>query len=150
MFIRWERKLLVNYPLVDDEHRMLIWLCRKVQLAVASDMSAVSIRSACVELEAFTQFHLTSEENLMHEIAYPDVEEHANAHAQLLLGLRRMTEDIRGRRVSEMTLAKLISQWLLYHIEHHDRKLASFLMVSKKRPIAEQYYSQLLNEDPNI
>jgi hemerythrin-like metal-binding protein len=150
MFIRWERKLLVHYPLVDDEHRMLLWLCRKVQLAVTSDLSDVAIRCACIELEAYTQFHLTSEENLMHEVAYPEVQQHSKIHAQLLVGLRRMTEDIRGHRVSEKTLAEFISSWLLNHIVHYDRKLANFLVASEKRPIAEQYYRQFLDEDPNI
>jgi hypothetical protein len=31
MFIHWDRSLLVDYPLIDDEHRMLLWLCRKLQ-----------------------------------------------------------------------------------------------------------------------
>jgi hypothetical protein len=70
MFIHWEHCLLVDYPLIDDEHRMLLWLCRKLQLAATNDMSRTAIKCAYIELEAFAQFHLVSEENLMHEVGY--------------------------------------------------------------------------------
>ncbi len=113
-------------------------------------MSEVAIRCACAELEVFTQFHLTSEDNLMHEVAYPEVVEHSKIHASLIEGLRRMTEDIKSRRVGEMAFAEFISSWLIYHIDHHDRKLGRFLVASGKRPIAEQYYRQFMKEDPSI
>jgi hemerythrin len=149
VFIHWDRSLLVDYPLIVDEHRMLLWLCRKLQAAIANDMTPTAIKSACVELEAYTKFHLASEENLMHEVGYPDVFEHMRVHAQLLAALRRMTEDIAHGRFSEITIAEFLNRWLVYHIEHHDKKVGKYLISSKNRPIAEKYYSQFLKEAPN-
>ena len=144
MLIHWDRSLLVDYPLIDDEHRMLLWLCRKLQASVVNDMTPTAVKCACIELEAYTQFHLTSEENLMHEVGYPEVFEHSRVHAQLHVALSRMTHDAARGKLSEITIAEFISRWLVYHIEHHDKKFGEFLISLKDRPIAEKYYSQFL------
>jgi hemerythrin len=146
MFIHWERSLFVEYPLIDDEHRMMLWLCRKLQLAVTSDMPHIAIKCACIELEAFTQFHIVSEENLMHEVGYPDVFEHTKAHANLLVSLRRMTEDVTHGKLGEIGIAEFLNRWLVYHIEHHDKKVGEYLLTSAVRPIAEKYYGPFLKE----
>jgi len=138
---------MVRYPLIDDEHRMLLWLCRKVQAAIVTDMSRTAIGCACVELEVYTQFHLTSEENLMHEIGYPEVMQHIEIHKQLLLALRRMTDDIGHRKVSAINMAEFLNRWLISHIQLHDKKVVQFLSTSENRPIAEKYYAQFLSEE---
>lgn len=85
MYIHWEKELELGNDLIDTQHRILVLLCRKLDIAIKTQQSEQTVRWIMQELKKFTEFHFVSEENLMYEIGYPGVSDHALIHTELLM-----------------------------------------------------------------
>src|SRR5487761_2699548 len=94
MYVHWEKELELGNDLIDTQHRILVLLCRRLDMAIKVRQSEQSLRWIMEELKKFTEFHFISEENLMHELSYPEVTEHALIHADLLMQLDLMLAKI--------------------------------------------------------
>jgi hemerythrin-like metal-binding protein len=148
MYIHWKPSLELGNDLIDTQHRMEVLLCRKLDIAIKSKLSDQAIRWVMTELRKFTEFHFVSEENLMHEIGYPDVHEHSMIHADLLMQLDMTLAKIRHHKEFPEDLLYFLNSWLGQHIVKEDLKLVAFLKTSTQRPIGEDLYAEyLLNED---
>lgn len=144
MYIHWEKELELNNDLIDTQHRMLVLLCRKLDIAIKTRQSDQTIRWVMLELKKFTEFHFVSEENLMHEIAYPEVDEHALIHADLLMQLDMMLAKIAHHKEFPEDLLYFLNKWLVQHVVQDDLKIARFAELAEKRPLGEDLYQQYL------
>jgi hemerythrin-like metal-binding protein len=97
------------------------------------------------ELRKFTEFHFVSEENLMHEIGYPNVDDHALKHSELLMQLEMMLAKISHHKEFPEDLLHFLNKWVMYHVANDDMKIAEYAAESTKRPIGEELYSQFMS-----
>ena len=67
VIIHWDQKLSVGNDLIDQQHRMMMMLCRKLDIAIKTEQPAETIDFVIHELRGFTEFHFFSEENVMRE-----------------------------------------------------------------------------------
>lgn len=144
MYIHWEKKWELGNDLIDTQHRMLILLCRKLDIAIKTHETEQTIRLVILELKKFAEFHFTSEETLMHEINYPDINNHAMIHTGLLRQLDSMLVKINQHRENPDELLTFIKQWVENHIIHEDLKITEYVKNSPKRPIGENLYEEYL------
>lgn len=144
IFIHWKDSLELGNDLIDTQHRILVLLCRKLDIAIKRKVPEKILLSVILELRKFVEFHFISEENLMREIAYPDVDEHASKHTELLLSLSHMLGQISRQKEFPDQLLTFISDWLEQHILQEDLKIAEFVQQSKQRPIGEDLYEKYL------
>jgi len=148
MYIHWEKQLELGNDLIDTQHRMLVLLCRKLDIAIKTRQPEPTVRRVILELKKFTEFHFISEENLMHEIGYPGVDEHALIHADLLMQLDMMGAKISHHKEFPEDLLYFLNKWLMQHVVTEDLKIADLAKHSKNRPLGEDLYGQfLLNEN---
>ena len=89
---QFDSKYLVGIDRVDREHRQLFEIAARVYDSLgASDEAAEAITDAAViELLDYTVTHFASEESLMEEAGYPELESHRRQHQQLLAQARDM------------------------------------------------------------
>lgn len=144
MYIHWEKELELDNQLIDTQHRMLILLCRKLDITIKTRETEQTVLRVMLELKRFTEFHFVSEENLMHEIGYPHVDEHALIHSDLLRQLDLALSKIGHRKESPEDLLFFLNKWLGYHVVHEDLKIAEYVRNGKRRPIGENLYSEYL------
>ena len=130
--------------MIDIQHRMLVLLCRKLDIAIKTRQPEQAVRWIIVELKKFTEFHFISEENLMHEIGYPGVGEHALIHTELLVQLDMMLAKISHHREFPEDLLYFLNKWLVQHLAQEDMKIVDFLRLAVHRPIGEELYEQYL------
>lgn len=119
-------------------------LCRKLDIAIKTRQPEQTLRWIIVELKKFTEFHFVSEENLMHEIGYPGVGEHALIHTDLLVQLDMMLAKISHHREFPEDLLYFLNKWLVQHLAQEDMKIVDYLRLSVQRPIGEELYGQYL------
>ncbi len=131
--------------LIDTQHRILVLLCRKLDIAIKTGQPEQTIRWIIVELKKFTEFHFVSEENLMHEIGFPGVGEHALIHTDLLLQLEMMLAKISHHKEFPEDLLYFLNKWLVQHVVAEDMKIAEYVRNAAKRPIGEELYEQYLS-----
>lgn len=144
MFIRWDKSLETGHPLVDAEHRILVLLFRKLDVAIKTQQSDETVRHIIREVVRCVEFHFLSEENLMRETAYPGLKAHQAFHAELLIELNLYVDKIAAQREFPEDLLFFLNHWLSKHIADHDRYVAKHVATSAQRPVAEQAYSEYL------
>ncbi|MBY0577549.1 MAG: hemerythrin family protein [Burkholderiales bacterium] len=144
MHIYWDKQFEIGNTLIDTEHRMLIMLFRKLDIAIKTRQPHKTILRIIVEAKKFAEFHFISEENLMYELNYPELAKHEVMHSQLLAQLEILISRISHKREFPDDLLFFMNKWLVTHIGKEDSKIALYAMNSEQRPIGEEMYSQFL------
>ncbi len=144
MYIHWDRTYETGQPLIDAEHRLLVMLFRKLDVAVKLKLSGITIARIVVEVQRFVEFHFTSEENLMVETEYPGLDAHRAAHRGLLAEFKKMTANLAFHREYPEDLLYFMVNWLIGHIAKEDQKVARHTLNSPARPVAELIYAEYL------
>jgi hemerythrin-like metal-binding protein len=144
MYIHWDRRLETDHPLVDAEHRLLVLLFRKFDVAIKTQQSETVLRHIIRELVRCVEFHFVSEENLMRETAYPGLTAHAKLHGELLADLQSYIQRITERKEFPEDLLYFLNRWLAQHIATHDRQVVAHVTNSSDRPIGELAYAEYL------
>lgn len=145
MYIHWSDDLALGNKLIDTQHRMLLMLCRKLDIAIKSQQSEQTVQRTILEVKKFIEFHFVSEENLMHEIHYPDVERHAKIHNALLIDLQIRLSKMQHKADFPDDVLYELYKWLLDHVVHEDLKIAHYVQNSPHRPLGEDLYNQLFS-----
>lgn len=144
MYIHWEKELELGNDLIDTQHRMLVLLCRKLDIAIKTRQSDQRIRWVMLELKKFIEFHFVSEECLMHELNYPQVHEHALIHSEALMQMDMMLARISHHKEFPEDLLYFLNKWFLEHVETDDMKIAEYARHAEQRPIGEDLYALFL------
>jgi hemerythrin len=91
-------------------------------------------RLLCAQsLYDYTKNHFAHEEHLMTQSDYPELHEHKQQHDHLLAMLDRIAQDIEAGVVKLHDLERLVSDWLVSHINTSDAKLSLFLGVTAEQ-----------------
>lgn len=144
MYIHWDKQLETGHPLVDTEHRLLVMLFRKLDIAIKTHQSDATLTRIVHEVEKFAEFHFLSEENLMIETAYPGFEAHRAQHNELILLLKEKVGRLVSHREFPDDLLDFLANWLKDHIATHDQLVAQHVSTSASRPIGEMIYGDYL------
>ena len=142
--LEWSSECETGNALIDSQHRMLVLLCRKLELAYAGGLEKKVIAGLCLELRKFVDFHFVSEENVMREVGYPGLYHHANAHWHLLTELDNLIGKVNLGSEAPTALLTTMSEWLLGHIRGDDARLANYIRSSGNRALAEAEYGLYL------
>ena len=134
----------MSNALIDTQHRMQMLLCRKLEIAIKTAQPEQTIQRVILELKKFAEFHFISEQNLMHEIGYPQVAEHAQIHNTLLIELQVELSKIRLHNQYQEDLMSRVYAWFNDHVVEDDLKVAEFVKTSPQRPIGEELYQEFL------
>ena len=84
------------------------------------------MHSVLLILEQYTNFHFFTEEALMKEAKYPDLEDHLELHADLLKKQKRITLEHKKTKDTNLVL-NFLKEWWMEHINIEDRKMLPYL-----------------------
>ena len=144
MFIHWDASLETGQTLIDTEHRVLVFLFRKLNVAVRTGQPRTATNHIINEINRFVDFHFVSEENLMRETNYPDLIAHQAQHADLRAKLGVLASKVIGRSEFPEDLLAFINNWLAEHIANHDQHVALYVHDAVARPVAEDVYGEYM------
>lgn len=143
MTIEWDGRLATGIGVVDLEHRMMVMLARKLDLAIAKRMPKSVVLRIFDELIALTRFHFVSEENLMREIHFPEVEPHTRVHSHLVSQLHVIAGRINDEREPPGRALDDLWHWLIDHATHMDAKFAEFQHREQRRNVSTEAHDAL-------
>lgn len=149
MFIHWTASLETGQTLIDAEHRLLVFLFRKLDVAVKTGESHAAVTHVIGEVKRFVEFHFASEENLMRETNYPQLLAHQALHADLLTELGALATKVIAHREFPEDLLFFLNNWLVEHIANHDQHVALYIRDAVARPIAELIYDEYMIPSPS-
>jgi hemerythrin len=142
VFIRWQKTFETGHALIDTQHRLLVFLFKRLDAAIKTGQPPARLYRIVLETRKFVEFHFVSEENLMEETGYPDLAYHRKVHTDLLLELNLLIGKVSSRREFPDDLLYFMNKWLIEHIGGHDQRVALHARDGVERPVAELFYME--------
>jgi len=126
--ISWSEDFSVGVPLLDADHKQIIYLLQELYAVKGPDQQAKAILA---KLRVFAEGHFAREEEIMRQYGYPRLEEHQDQHRtfrEFIETLDRLREDTANgaRPVSEAT-CQFLEQWIATHTLSADQAFGNFL-----------------------
>lgn len=143
VMIKWDNELSIGIDVIDLEHRMMVMLLRKLDIAVKSKASKSSLMRTLDELIEFTQFHFASEENLMREIYYPELLAHERVHSHLLSRLHVVAGRINHDRDDPSEAISYLWAWFGSHVLQADLPIGKHLQLRPQPSLTERAFADI-------
>lgn len=134
--VKWSADLSVGVDAIDNQHKQLFAIIGELQAAIAKGRGQKQMHLILEKLIAYTETHFAAEEAFMREIGFPEVDNHAIEHVQLVLKVRRFQDRLRRERIT-MPVMQFLNYWLKNHIMASDLEYGRFA-ANRPEPAAAQ------------
>lgn len=127
MQIKWSDKFKSGVAKLDNQHKELIELINKLQRRIIKGGGKEEIGKVIESIYEHKSNHFAEEERLMLDHNYPQYEQHAKEHGEMLDKLSKLKEDLAaGNNMATVELTGFLSDWLVNHISGMDLKYGKF------------------------
>jgi hemerythrin len=130
----WRDICILHFPEIDDEHAELLSILKAIYQDIQSGEDGQPLQAKLHHLFHVALNHCESEERLMESYHYPDSQDHADAHEELLntvLNLRLKAEEQQEKLTLDMIHD--ILAWLNRHSWDYDLRLVQFIQQRQQR-----------------
>ena len=87
------------------------------------------------KLADYTHYHFASEEMLMEQYQFPNIQQHKEEHANFIMQLSAKVPLIAsGNQAMGQELYQFLLDWIVNHIAHSDRLWADHVIAIQKSP----------------
>jgi len=127
MRIEWADKFRAGVEKFDSQHKELIELINELQRKISVGSDNKELGKVITEIYEHKKSHFADEERLMLDYNYPEFEQHAGEHAEMLDKLLKYKQDlVAGDKMVTVELTGLMSDWLINHIAEKDSRYGRF------------------------
>ena len=117
-----------GHPVLDSQHKELLALGQRLLDSVLAQKPEEEILVHLQALLAHTQMHFTYEEGILQEKGYPDAEQHALIHKELLNKAGRLAEAAaRGEAGPTAYLSFILDDVILGHLLRKDSQFFTYV-----------------------
>lgn len=129
--IKWNDKYLTGIEIIDSQHKKIFKSVNELYDAIEKLETKEKILELIGNLDFYTTEHFDVEEKYMIDLNYPEYIEHKNTHEVF----KKIYEEIRYNYVYKKNtvyvlavhLNHTMADWLDYHLQNEDQRLAVFL-----------------------
>ena len=122
--IEWKSHYSVGVEAVDHEHRELIDLINELHEQLVADTEKPDVAAFLGEIFRGISAHFALEEKFMREHRYDQLDEHKQAHEQLLEDIRDIMDGYEADPESgSRQLSQRLDDWFTQHFRTHDARL---------------------------
>lgn len=126
----WNKTLAIGIPALDAQHRELFDRADALLAALQAGRAEAELERLFWFLDDYCQSHFAEEERLMLEAGFPGLDGQRAAHAEFTEELEDLVDRFRRAGPSPElaeALRRLVSGWLVAHVQGSDLALAGFL-----------------------
>jgi hemerythrin len=127
MTIHWDSKFEIGHPRIDFEHRIFLDLIIDLGKSAAAGDPRDRLLRIIREIEAYARFHFVSEENIMTDLAYPELEHHQQEHRLLLATLEDKVYEFLHGKLDAGAIVAFSYEWFALHTTQVDKKIAAYI-----------------------
>ena len=125
--IAWSEDYNTGNERIDFEHQIFFGLVNDFQVARLRNDSKDKLVRILHEISLYAKFHFKSEENIMEDIAYPELEPHRQHHYKLIESLSNKMMGLELGQHSAAEIEEFLLHWFTQHVTLEDSKIASYL-----------------------
>lgn len=120
--VNWDDAYSIGHDKIDSEHKRLFEIAKEIYTCPKDTNSVMEIVK---ELVRYTKVHFRNEENYMRSIDFPNLEEHAKIHREIIDSLNATIQRIKSLPVEEIikNVSIFIYGSVLQHILVEDKKV---------------------------
>ena len=129
MLINWSDDDLVNFPILDEQHRGIISTINTLDYFIKQDWSISNLKPTIDTVIHYVKFHFKTEETILIRQNVPaiNLEIIRNYKMQFLNELNQHVEDAVNMAESKILTDYLVNWWSGHKSEYHD-KLSNYLV----------------------
>ncbi|NLY74586.1 MAG: bacteriohemerythrin [Firmicutes bacterium] len=129
IFVRWvDEKYSVNIGEINQQHQRLIGIINEVYQAKVENQNRNTIAGILEKMVDYTKTHFQTEEELMAEHDFPELEPHRNAHQFFVTKVGEFSRKFSMNDDSIIEeMLDFLKEWLLKHIMEMDKRYAPYL-----------------------
>lgn len=126
----WSDDYSIGYVQVDRQHQRLVSMLNRLDASISEGAEATAIAGLLSELKSYTEYHFSTEEQLMREGA--GNAEHVRTHLQQHRAFERSLEQMirvynESGSVVAGSLLEFLVRWLMSHILGSDQEMGRLL-----------------------
>ena len=119
--IAWRGEYEIGYEPIDTQHKALLQTIMKLETVVANDRdNREAIVTALDEITQYALHHFKTEEELMVEMAYPDIENHIDQHFAFTAKSIKFMHDALQGTLDVNKLLSFMQSWWAAHVLQED------------------------------
>jgi hemerythrin len=123
----WNKRFEVGHERIDFEHKIFVNLIRDASLLPQHGTSLERVLMHLNEVKQYAVFHFTSEENIMFDMDYPDIEAHKKEHSMLLALFDSRVHEYRSNDIDLEEVVAFLFEWFALHTTQVDTRLAKYI-----------------------
>lgn len=130
----WDESLSMYIPEIDAEHQRFIALVNALNEAIVARMDMEEVKKRMRALQDDAATHFAHEETLFREWGYPQADEHACLHAEMIQTLHNIMDIFSDSPMPYECIAAglKVKQALITHLLTEDTKYRDFYLASRK------------------
>lgn len=127
--LHWTDQFKVGIEIIDEQHRKLVDLTNAVFSKIMDPNNEEDLSSYFKELNDYCHYHFETEEKLLTETSWPDLDDHKLLHSKLFVEVEFLQAIFakENDKESALTLLKFLKEWLQNHISVEDKLYAQHL-----------------------
>eukprot|EP01029_Cantina_marsupialis_P013283 TRINITY_DN293_c1_g1_i2.p1 TRINITY_DN293_c1_g1~~TRINITY_DN293_c1_g1_i2.p1 ORF type:complete len:261 (-),score=55.10 TRINITY_DN293_c1_g1_i2:1370-2152(-) len=120
--LRWKKRYQTGIPIVDKQHKNFFILLGTIRKVSKQKKSAKFIRLILEELVHYCKVHFSTEERVLEESGYPDIEGHKESHAKFTALVNKKVAEFKLFKVDviDQDFFNWLLEWLQTHITVED------------------------------
>jgi len=124
--LEWTDRFLIGHERIDFEHRTFFGLVVDFQKARINEADKKTLAGLLEEIALYAKFHFRSEENVMEQLRYPELENHRKEHYQLVEVLSNKMLGLEMDLYSAKDIEDFLVEWFVGHTSKVDRKIVQY------------------------
>lgn len=121
--MEWNEKFNIGIDVIDNQHRQILDYINALEQIRATG-AREQIKEVFDDLIDYTESHFSFEENLLSQVNYQFLPSHRGIHALFVKRLNDCRQRFANGEPVEDDLHRLLSKWLINHIQHDDQDYA--------------------------
>lgn len=127
-FMEWTSRYEIGIPVIDEQHKTLVALCRRLhESALTTDRNGQreSMVAALKECVAYVATHFATEESLMRSAGFEGLAAHKARHDEFSRSVLDTAKELEACRFTgARKFVMFLRDWILSHISYEDRLFA--------------------------
>jgi len=129
----WKSAYETGHPRIDFEHRIFLDLILQIETDLFENAPLEQVERRIIELYKYTDFHFFSEESIMVDVEFPDLEAHRRNHELLLSELRGFTGSLSLETIRKKDIVGFLIEWFSFHTAGEDIRLAVYVREAAQK-----------------
>jgi hemerythrin len=127
LFIKWTSKFKIGISIIDEQHRGLVSIINSFYFHKDDEVLERFLAPTADTLMASYRIHFLTEEDMMAQAEYPDLENHRKEHSDTVAVLEQLRHEC-SKAKDPLRFIQFMKDYWFNHVNDVDRRYADTLL----------------------